>query len=198
MRNIALILASLFVVGSAFAAESWNIDETHSAIHFKVRHMVVATVTGDITGMKGKADYDGDKLVGAETTADVSTINTGVAKRDGHLKSPDFFDATKFPTLSFKSKKVEGSDGKYKMTGDLTMHGVTKEVTLDVDAPSQTVKGMDGSPVRGFTATGKVNRKDFGLKWNKVIEGGGVAVGEDVDVTIDCEVHGAKKSDKKG
>src|SRR5262245_49672745 len=141
-----------------------------------------ATVTGD--------EKDPTRATVA-ASIDVASIDTGEAKRDEHLRSPDFFDAAKYPTITFKSTKVELVGGhSFKLHGDLTMHGVTKPVVLDVEA-SPEVKGMRGETRAGARATAKLNRKDFGINWSKAMDGGGVVVGDDVDVTI--EVEGVKK-----
>jgi polyisoprenoid-binding protein YceI len=187
------LLSSLSLAGSA-RADAWEIDSAHSGAHFSVRHMMVSTVRGDLGKVSGTVSLD-DKDVTKSTvdaTVDVTAINTREPKRDAHLKSPDFFDAAKFPTITFKSKKVEAATpGHLKVTGDLTMRGVTKSVTLDVEGPSAAVTAMGGTK-RGATITGKLNRKDFGLVYNKVLETGGVAVGEDVNVEIDLELNKKK------
>jgi polyisoprenoid-binding protein YceI len=124
-----------------------------------------------------------------EATIDASTVNTNEPKRDEHLRSADFFDVAKFPTITFKSKSVKKSgEGKLAVTGDLTMHGVTKEVTLDVEGPAKEIKDPWGNVRSGASASTKINRKDFGLGWNKVLEAGGVAVGEEVAITLDVEL----------
>jgi polyisoprenoid-binding protein YceI len=129
-----------------------------------------------------------------EASIDTASIDTRNDQRDTHLKSPDFFDVAKFPTMTFKSKKIEKTgDGKAKVTGDLTLHGVTKEVVLDVEGPTPTIKDPYGNTKAGARATTKLNRKDFGIVWNKSMDGGGVVVGDEVEVTIDIEA--AKKSD---
>lgn len=183
------LCASLLLAGSA-RADAWEIDGTHSAAHFSVRHMMVSNVRGDFGKVTGALNIDDKDLTKStvEATIDASSINTREPKRDGHLKSPDFFDVAKFPTITFKSKKVEAAGaGKLKVTGDLTLHGVTKSVVLDVDGPGPAVNNK-----RGATATTKINRKDFGLGWNKVLEAGGVAVGEEVSVEIDLELNKKK------
>ena len=183
----AFALAAL--VPAAASASEWDIDGSHSVAAFSVRHLMISNVRGEFSGIKGSVNLD-DKDISKSTieaTIDATTINTHEEKRDGHLKSPDFFDVAKYPTLSFKSKKVEkaGKD-KYKVLGDLTIHGVTKPVTLNVEASAEQ-KDPWGNIKRGFEATTKINRKDFGLGWNKALETGGVVVGEEVTITIDIE-----------
>ena len=193
MRNriAASALAVAFAIPSLALASDWDIDPAHSQANFTVRHLMVSNVRGDFGKVTGTIKLD-DKDVSKSTvdaTIDVASINTREAKRDEHLKSPDFFDVAKYPTITFKSKKVaKAGTGKLKVTGDLTMHGVTKEVTLDVEGPAKDAKDPWGNVRSGATATTKINRKDFGLGWNKVLETGGVAVGEDVTIVIDVEL----------
>ncbi len=124
-----------------------------------------------------------------EATIDATSINTNEPKRDEHLRSPDFFDTAKYPTITFKSTKVEKAGSNLKVTGDLTMHGVTKPVVLDVDGSTAEAKDPWGNTKRGGVATTKINRKDFGLGWNKALEAGGVVVGEEVSITLDLELN---------
>jgi polyisoprenoid-binding protein YceI len=192
----ALPLAGLLLAGRAHAA-AWEIDSSHSSAQFSVRHLMVSNVRGEFGKVTGTVDFDAKDPSKAkvEATIDAGTINTREQKRDEHLKSPDFFDVAKYPTITFKSKKVVAAGaGKLKVTGDLTIHGVTKEVTLDVEGPAMETKDPWGNQRTGAQATTKINRKDFGLKWNKVLDGGGVAVGDEVTITIDVEM--TKKVDK--
>jgi polyisoprenoid-binding protein YceI len=185
---VALALG-LAVPVLAGGAATWEIDPMHTAAHFAVRHMMVSTVRGSFGKTTGTIEWDGKdpSSLRIDATIDVSTIDTGVEKRDGHLKSPDFFDVAKFPTLTFKSTKAEADgEGKAKVTGDLTIHGVTKPVTLAVEGPA-VAKGPDGKEHAGASATAKIKRSDFGLTWNMAIEAGGVAVGDEVSITIDVE-----------
>jgi polyisoprenoid-binding protein YceI len=176
---------------AAFCAEDWTIDTTHSAAQFKVRHMMVSNVNGTITGVKGKITFDGDvKGLKVEADLDPKTINTNEPDRDKHLRNADFFDVEKYPTMTFKSKRVEATtDGRYKLIGDLTLHGVTKEVALDMDAPSPILKDPKGKERIGTSATTRINRKDFGMEWNKQLDQGGLALGEQIDVTLDVEAN---------
>lgn len=194
-------LISLVAVTLSFnlwALEAWNIDSAHSAGQFKIKHMMVSNVTGTITGIEGKVwvdDKDATKTK-FEATLDPSTIHTANAKRDAHLKDPDFFDVKKYPKMSFKSKKVTAAGDKLTVTGDLTIHGVTKELTLTADPVTAPVKDAFGGLRRGFSATTQINRKDYGLTWNKVLEAGGVALGDTADVQIDLELTAEKKTPK--
>lgn len=169
----------------------WEIDTAHSSAQFAVRHLMVSTVRGDFgktTGTLTLDEQDPTKST-IEATIDVSSINTRNQKRDDHLKSPDFFDATKYPTMTFKSKKIEAAgEGKFKVTGDLTLHGVTKEVVLNVEGTTKPTKDPMGKMRLGGGATTKINRKDFSLAYNKALETGGVLIGEEVDITIDVEL----------
>jgi polyisoprenoid-binding protein YceI len=173
------------------SAATWNIDADHSNVGFKVRHLMVSNVKGSFEKFTGSVDINDKDITKSkvEVTIDTNSINTNVQKRDEHLRSPDFFDVAKFPTMTFVSKKVaKAGKDKLKVTGDLTLHGVTKEVVLDVDALSKESKDPWGNMRRGTTATTKINRKDFGLVWNKALETGGVAVGEEVLITLEIEM----------
>jgi len=172
----------------ATAAE-YQIDSAHTAASFAVRHMMVSTVRGQLKGVKGTVVWDPEHLDTAriDVVIDANTINTGEEKRDAHLKSPDFFDTAKYPALSFKSKRVTRNGGGVAVTGDLTMHGVTREVVLTVDGPTPVTKDPFGNLRFGASATGKVDRKDWGLVWNKNLDGGGLLIGDEVSLTIDVE-----------
>ncbi len=173
---------------------AYTIDTSHSDISFSVRHMVFAKVRGHFGKWSATLAFDaaapGKSSV--EVSIDVASIDTREAQRDGHLKSADFFDAEKFPKITFKSKQVEAAGaGHYKVAGDLTMHGVTKGVTLDVE---ETGRGKDpwGNSRVGFVAKGSLVRADYGLKWNQALETGGVLVGEKVEIEIEVEAVEAK------
>ena len=182
-------------VASLAGASTWQIDPAHSSAQFTVRHMMVSNVRGEFGKMTGWVNLD-DKDVSrstVEATIDATTIDTRQPDRDKHLKSPDFFDVEKYPSISFKStsfKKVGAQ--KYRVGGDLTIHGVTKPVTMDVEAPD-TVSKLQGNERRGATAATTINRKDFGLIWNKPVETGGVMVGDQVNIAIELEM--VKKPD---
>jgi polyisoprenoid-binding protein YceI len=195
MKRVSLLApaafaASAFLVHPAAAADVWQIDGAHSSAQFSVTHLMISTVKGEFGTLSGTIEFDGKDVgsVKADATIDAATINTHNEKRDGHLKSPDFFDVAKFPTITFKSKKVvPGASGTFKLVGDLTMHGVTKEVTLDGTGPSKVIKGMGGESRVAASATTKVNRQDFGVKWNHDLDGGGVVVSDEVAITIEIE-----------
>lgn len=194
MKKLATLFAILAVPALSLA-DAWNIDTAHTQSGFSVKHLVISSVKGDFGKTAGIVNLDDADVTKStvEATIDVSSINTRIADRDTHLKSPDFFDAAKFPTISFKSTKVEkAGDGKLKVTGDLTMKGVTKAVTLDVSGPTAEIKDPWGNTRRGLQARGKINRQDFGLTWSKVVEAGPV-VGDEVSIEIDAELVKAKK-----
>lgn len=183
------IWSVLFIGGAAFAS-TYDLDPAHSGASFKVRHMMISNVHGKFTGLKGSVDYEPGKPAATtiEATISAATVDTGEPKRDEHLKSPDFFDVAKYPSLAFKSKSVtKTGDNKYNVAGDLTMHGVTKPVVLDVETTPE-VKDPWGNSRFGASATTKVNRSDFGLTWNKALETGGVMVGDDIEITLELEL----------
>lgn len=193
MRRIAIIMISVFFLAlpAAVPAGTWELDTAHTGVHFKVRHLMVSYVRGDFEKISGRIVYDEKDISrsSADITIGAASINTRVAKRDDHLRSPDFLDAAKYPVITFKSKKVEkAGDGRLKMTGDLTIRGVTREVVLDVQGPAPPIKDLEGKTRVGGSASTKIDRKDFGLTWNKAIESGGVVVGDEVEITIDVEV----------
>ena len=178
------------VAGNAMADE-WTVDPSHSSVQFSIKHMMVSTVRGKFQKLSGTVNLDEKDPTKSsiEVTIDATSIDTGEPKRDAHLKSADFFDVAKYPTLTFKSSKIEkAGKGKFKVTGDLTMHGQTRPVTLAIDGPTGAVKTPWGSLTRGVSATGKLNRKDWGLGWNKAIEMGGVMVGDEVQLQLDVEL----------
>lgn len=185
-----LSLLALMLPGLALAAE-YEIDPSHSSATFKVRHMMVSNVRGEFQNLAGTLKLDERDITrsSVEATIDAKTINTRDAKRDGHLRSADFFDVEKHPSLTFKSRRVsQKAPGKLTVLGDLTLRGVTKQVTLDVDLPEGEVKDPWGNLKRGAVATTTVNRKDFGLNWNKALEAGGMLVGDEVEITIDLQL----------
>jgi len=192
VRRLTLVLL-IALAAPALAQSTWEIDPVHSSVQFGVRHLMISTVRGKFPKFTATAVGDEKDAAHAsvEASIDVASIDTGEPKRDGHLKSADFFDVEKYPAITFKSTKVEAAgERRFKLHGDLTMHGVTKPVVLDVEATPE-VKGMRGETRAGAHATTKINRKDFGINWSKSMDGGGVVVGDDVDVTI--EVEGVKK-----
>lgn len=181
-----------FAVAGAARASEWEIDPAHTNAQFTVRHMMVSNVKGQFGKTAGTVildDHDASRST-VQVTIDAATIDTHEAKRDAHLRSPDFFDVDKYPQITFKSTKI-AKTGKdtYGVTGNLTMRGVTKPVTLTVQAPDQSFKNPWGMTVRGFSATGKISRKEWGLTWNKGLETGGVLVGDEVTLQIDGEMQ---------
>ena len=192
-RRIVLAAAALCLVAPGLLhAAPWELDPDHTGVHFKVRHLMVSSVRGEFEKVTGKIVYDEADVT--KSTADIAiaaaSINSRVAKRDEHLRSPDFLDVAKHPVITFKSKRVEkAGNGTLRMTGDLTIRGVTKEVVLTVEGPTPAIKDPWGNQRVGGQATTKINRKDFGLVWNKTVETGGVVVGDEVDITIDVEIY---------
>lgn len=193
MRRFHILMVALLSVATSSVwaqAVQYAIDPVHSSAQFSVRHMMVSNVRGEFAKVTGTVIYD-PKNPGAssvEATIDATTINTHDPRRDEDLKGPDFFEVAKYPTLTFKSKKVEAAgEGRLRVTGDLTIHGVTKEVVLDVEGPSPEVK-MGANIKAGASATTTINRKDFGLVWNRVLEGGGLLVGNEVKITLEIEM----------
>lgn len=188
---LSLTLAAAIAAVSPLAAQpvTYKIDSAHSSAQFSVRHMMVSNTKGEFSKMEGVVVYDAKNLAGSkvEATIDASTINTREPKRDAHLKSPDFFDVAKFPTLTFKSKQFYKEGAQIKVKGDLTIHGVTKEVVLALDGPTPEAKSPRGGIVIGASASTKINRKDFGLVYNAALETGGVLVGDEVSITLDIE-----------
>ncbi|MGD0869405.1 MAG: YceI family protein [Bryobacteraceae bacterium] len=167
----------------------YQIDSAHSTAQFSVRHLMVSNVRGEFTKLSGSLAYDASNPANSslEARLEVASINTRDEQRDAHLKSPDFFDGEKFPELTFRSKQVtKGGDG-LQVKGGLTIHGVTREVTLAVDGPTPEVKDPWGGYRIGATAETKIHRKDFGLTWNMALEAGGVVVGDEVKITIEIE-----------
>lgn len=198
-RTLALAAGLLGAAASSVQAQAWTIDSAHSAAHFAVRHMMVSTVRGDMGKVTGTVNFDPAKPAeGAiEATIDASGIDTREPARDKHLKSADFFDVEKFPTITFKSTKIEpASGGGFKVTGDLTMKGVTKAVVLDVEPLRPQIKDQRGNARTGTAATVKLNRQDFGISWSRMLDGGGFVVSDEVSVTIDVELVAATPAAK--
>jgi polyisoprenoid-binding protein YceI len=172
-------------------AATWQIDPDHSSFQFKVRHLMVSNVKGNFTKSKGVVTIDDQDMTNMkiELTVDAASVSTDHAKRDEHLRGRDFFDVAKYPTITFVSKKVikDGPD-RLKVIGDLAIHGITKEITVDVEGPTPEVKDPWGGFRRGATATTRINRKDFGLTWNRALETGGVVVGDEVNIYVEVEL----------
>lgn len=184
-------LAAVLSLPASAATSNWQIDPAHSAAQFSVRHLAISTVRGAFSKVTGTAVLDDQDISKStvDVTIDVASIDTRQPDRDKDLKSDRFFDAANFPTITFKSKKVEQTaPGKLKVTGDLTIRGTTKEVVLDVDGPTAPVKDPWGNQRVAVNATTKVNRQDYGVKWNATMDNGGVVVGDDVSIVIDVEM----------
>jgi polyisoprenoid-binding protein YceI len=168
----------------------WSIDPAHSEIHFKVRHLVISTVTGSFSKFEGSVEASSDDFSDAEIefSADVNSINTNQADRDTHLKSPEFFDTAKYPYLTFKSTAFKSvGDNQFEMTGDLTIRGITRQVTFDTEFGG-TVKDPWGNIKAGFEINGKINRKEFGLTWNALTETGNMVVADEIKIHINVEL----------
>jgi len=171
--------------------EKWKIDPMHSEVKFKVKHLLVATVTGEFKKFTAEAETENDKFENAVISfeADINSIDTREPQRDAHLKSADFFDAANHPKMTFVSKSFKRiSDHKYELAGVLTIRGTSKEIKLDVNYNGK-VKGIQGEDVTGFEITGKLNRQDFGLKWNALTEAGGIVVSDEIKLEIELEMH---------
>jgi len=195
----ATALAAVLSLPAVAATSNWQIDPNHSSAQFAVRHLGLSTVRGAFTKVNGTVQLDEKDMAksSVEVTIDAASVDTRVEGRDKDLRSDHFFDVEKYPTLTFKSTNVEQTEpGKLKVTGDLTIHGTTKQVVLDVEGPTGAVKDPWGNQRAAATATTKINRQDYGVKWNAKMDNGGWVVGDDVAITIDVEMiqKGAPKS----
>lgn len=197
MKKLFITAAAAFLMGAANAQVNWKLDASHSKVSFSVVHAMVAETEGRFKMFEGtvssKSDMDFTDA-NINFTIDAASINTEDEKRDGHLKSPDFFDVAKYPTLTFKSTSMKPTGkGKtaYEVEGELTMHGVTKKVKFLAIGAAKTVKDPYGQTKNGFKVTGTINRKDFGLTWNAALEAGGVMVSEDVQIVLNIELNKA-------
>ncbi len=190
-RFILSLLVTLLLAASAAAqVETWQLDPAHSAAQFSVRHMGISTIRGTFSKVSGTVQYDPSAPAksSVDVTIDAASVDSRVEMRDNDLRSPKFLDVAKYPTITFKSKRVESAGaGKLRVTGDLTIHGVTKEAVLDVDGPSPPIKDMQGNPRMGASAATSINRRDFGVSSYPA-----AVVGEDVAITIDVEIAKAK------
>jgi polyisoprenoid-binding protein YceI len=183
-------LAAALSLPAAAATSTWQIDPAHSSAQFAVKHLAISTVRGAFTKVNGTVQLDDKDITKSivDVTIDVNSVDTRVPDRDKDLRSDHFFDAEHYPTITFKSKHIEQvAPGKLKVTGDLTIHGITKEVTLDVDGPTAPVKDPWGNQRIAINATTKINRQDFGVKWNATMDNGGLVVSDEVAITIDAE-----------
>ena len=191
-RSILTGLIIVVLSFSVFASESaWQIDPDHSNLQFKIQHLTVSNVKGTFTKAKGVVIIDNQNISNSKVdlTIDAASINTNQVKRDEHLRSPDFFNVAKFPMITFVSKKVtQAGANRLKVTGHLTIRDITREVVVDVEGPTREVKDPGGNFRRGATGTTRINRKDFGVSWNKVLDTGGLVVGEEVDITAEIEL----------
>lgn len=187
-------LATAILLPAAAAAAPWKIDASHTRAGFKVKHMMVSWLNGEFGAVSGTVDFDPANLdkSSVDVSIDVASIDTREAKRDEHLRSPDFFDVATHPKITFKSKKVQKVDAKaatFEIVGDLTMRGITKEVVLAVQGPSPEFKNPWGGIVRGFSATLVINRQDWKVSWNKTLDAGGILVGDEVHIDLQVELN---------
>jgi polyisoprenoid-binding protein YceI len=190
MSRSLIVLVLVIAAPIAASADTWQIDPGHSTVGFTVRHMTISSVRGQFDKFTGTITSKGSDpaSVSIDVTIDTASIDTRSSDRDADLKSANFLDVAKYPTMTFKSKKIEAAGtGKWKVVGDLTLHGVTREVTLAVEGPTAPIKDPWGNTRAGASATTKISRKNFGLTWNKAIEAGGAVVGDEVSVSIDVE-----------
>lgn len=197
MKRLIAIFSTIIALSlpTLASATIWNIDPDHTNIGFKVRHLMVSNVRGSFDKHTGVVDINDKDITKSkvEVIIDTASINTNVQKRDEHLRSADFFDVAKYPTMTFVSKKIaKAGKNKLKVTGDLTLHGITRQVVLDVEGPTAVSKDPYGNFRRGAVASTKINRKDFGLVWNATLETGGVVVGDEVTITLEVEMIKSK------
>jgi polyisoprenoid-binding protein YceI len=190
-RSISIAAIALIVMVAARAhADTWNIDPVHSNVEFSVRHMMISNVKGQFEKVAGTIIANGKEpsSVQINATIDTSSLNTRNEKRDAHVKSPAFLDVEQYPAITFKSTRIEpAGEGKWNVTGDLTLHGVTKPVVLAVEGPTPPINDPFGNTRAGASATTKINRKDFGIVWNQPLETGGVLVVDEVAISIEVE-----------
>jgi polyisoprenoid-binding protein YceI len=197
--TISAGLVALCALPAPAATSVWQIDPAHSAAQFSIRHLAISTVRGGFSNVKGTVNFDDADVTksSVNVTIDVNTVDTREPDRDKDLRSDRFFDVAHYPSMTFQSKKVEqAGEGKLKVTGDLTIHGVTKEVVLEVEGPTAAVKDPWGHERAAASATTKINRQDFGVKWNAKMDNGGVVLGDDVAITLDVEM--VKQAPKSG
>lgn len=189
LHQFALLTLSLLGLSGTALAEPWAIDASHSSVGFSVRHMMISNTTGEFTEFEGQFDINENNLTKSTVNLSIAakSVDTRDKKRDEHLRGADFFDVAKHPAITFKSTAIKKAGKKFNVTGNLTMHGVTKQVTILV-ALTKAVATPFGTTARGATVVGKVNRKDFGIVWNKSLDAGGLAVGEEVALDINLEL----------
>ena len=190
IRIISLGVAAVLMGTTAQALDTYKVDPAHTSINFSIEHMVINTVHGRFRQFEGSITVDpdnGNALKGASGTIQAKSIDTDIERRDNHLRSPDFFDAEKFPTITFESTEIKKDGSDQALVGKFTMHGVTKDVSLPFKLKGP-IKGPMGNTIVGLEVNAKLNRKDYGLTWNKAIEAGGLMVGEDVTIHINAEL----------
>jgi polyisoprenoid-binding protein YceI len=191
VKKIALLTIALVMSALPALAQTWQIDSAHSRAQFSVRHLGISDIRGDFGSVTGAVQYDGKDVTKAQinATIDVNSITTRVAKRDEHLKTADFFDVAKYPTMTFVSTSIKpAAGGKYSMTGNLTLRGVTRPVTFELDAPAGPVKDHNGVVKIGAAARGSINRKDFGVNYHQVLDNGVLGVADIVHIQLDVEM----------
>ena len=192
LRKSAVFTALVAFAAAAASAQvsKWQIDPAHSEADFTIKHMGISNIHGRFGNINGALDLDDKDITKSDVnaTVDITSVDTGVAQRDTHLKSPDFFDASKYPTMTFVSKSLSNNNGQLQLTGDLTIHGVTKPVTLALDGPSKEQLDPYGKVRRGFSATTTIHRQDYGLTWNGNLKSGDVVLADDVKVELDIEL----------
>jgi polyisoprenoid-binding protein YceI len=188
---VALGLTGMLSLPALAGTTTWQIDPKHSSAQFAVTHLMISTVRGEFHQVNGTVVIDDADISrsSVNVTIDASTVDTREPDRDKHLMSPDFFDVAKYPTITFKSTRVEpAGPGKFKVTGDLTIRGVTKQAVLEATAPKPAIKDPWGLQRTGVSGSTKINRQDFGVAWNKTLDSGGVVVGDEVNITLDVEM----------
>ena len=192
LRSCGVLVAGglLSAIFAAAQTTTWTIDPNHSTAQFTVRHLAISNVSGNFTKVTGSVILNEKDLTQSQVmaTIDASSVDTRVPDRDKDLRSPNFLDVEKYPTLEFKSKRIVNSGGKLQMIGDLTLHGTTREVALDVDGPTPELSDPWGNVRRGFSATTTINRKDYGVVWNNTLKTGEAVVGDNVKIQIDVEI----------
>jgi polyisoprenoid-binding protein YceI len=199
IRRVAILTVTAVLTAFPAFAQTWQIDTAHSRAMFTVRHLGIADIRGDFGGVTGTVDYDGKDVTKArvKATVAVDSLTTRVTPRDTHLKTADFFDMANHPTMTFVSTSITpAGNGKYKMTGNLTLRGVTKPVTFDLTAPAGPVTDHTGTVKIGAAATGRINRKDFGVNYHQVLDNGVLGVADMVDIQLDVELIQQKAGGK--
>jgi len=194
LGRMTLIVAAVALLAAAIQAEVWTVDKAHSSIGFSVRHLVITKTTGRFHEFDGQLEFDGKNIEGGsvEVSAQMASVSTDDEKRDEHLRSPEFFDVEKFPTMTFKSKKViAGENGQFQLVGDLTIKGVTREVVFDAEFNGVATDPW-GNTKAGFSAGATINRQDFQITWSKTLDSGGLVVGDEVKIALELEVNRAK------